>query len=118
MRISIIIILLFCLASCGTTRSTPKNLIEFDKFKIVVWQLMKADDYYVRKAVLDSTWRLNKTNIDLYKKVFDLNKVTVKDFYGTLEYYEKRPLLFQELMDSVESVSKKEKIISKVPVVK
>lgn len=117
MRITIII-LLFCLASCGTTRSTPKNLIEFDKFKIVVWQLMKADDYYVRKAVLDSTWRWNKTNIDLYKKVFDLNKVTVKDFYATLEYYEKRPLLFQELMDSVESVSKKEKIITNIHVVK
>ncbi len=117
MRITFIIIS-FCLASCGMGNSTPKNLIEFDKFKIVVWQLMKADDYYVRKAVLDSTWRLNKTNIDLYKKVFDLNKVTMKDFYGTLEYYEKRPLLFQELMDSVESVSKKEKIISKVPLVK
>jgi len=117
MRITIVIIL-FCLASCGMTRSIPKNLIEFDTLKMIVWQLMKADDYYVRKAVLDSTWRLNKTNVDLYKKVFDLNKVTAKDFYGTLEYYEKRPLLFQELMDSVESVSKKEKIITKVRVVK
>jgi hypothetical protein len=113
-----IIILLFCFSACQTNQGTSKKLIPFDKFKIVVWQLMKADDYYVRKAVLDSTWRLNKTNIELYNKVFSFHKVTVNDFYSTLEYYEKRPLLFQELMDSVESVSKKEKIVTNIHVVK
>jgi hypothetical protein len=39
--------LLLLIISCSPSKKQT-NLIELDKMKLVVWQLMKADEFYIR----------------------------------------------------------------------
>jgi len=106
---NIIKLSLFCflVISCSTSNK-PTN-IEFDKMKLVVWQLMKADEFYIRSSVADSTVIPNKKNVQYYQQIFDLYKIDRVAFYKDIEYYESHPVEFKILMDSVNELSKREK---------
>lgn len=54
-----LLIFLLALLSCKPTK-TKENLVDINKMKLVVWQLMQADEYFTRVSLLDSTWKLNK----------------------------------------------------------
>ena len=108
MRKIFIILCLFIL-SCQD-KEQPKNMVPFDKMKVVLYQLMKADEYYTRSISADTAMQLEKRNIQFYKQIFDLNKVDRNDFYATLTYLQKRPIEFKELMDSAYELSKREKL--------
>lgn len=108
MRKIFIILCLFIL-SCQD-KEQPKNMVPFDKMKVVLYQLMKADEYYTRSVSADTAMQLEKRNIQFYKQIFELNKVDRNDFYATLTYLQKRPIEFKELMDSAYELSKREKL--------
>lgn len=103
-----ITILLFSLLSC-TTNHKEKEQLSTDKMKVIIWQLMQADEYYTRASLVDSSMKINKINIQLYQQIFDLNKVSSQQFYNTIDYLEKHPIQFKEVMDSVTALSKREK---------
>ncbi len=104
-------ILLFSLLSC-TSNVTNKEQLSTDKMKAVIWQLMQADEYYTRASLLDSTMKINRKNIQMYQQIFDLNKVSSQQFYNTIDYLEKHPIQFKEVMDSVTALSKREKSLT------
>lgn len=107
MKNSILIVMLV-LSSCKIA-TQPSAQLDINKMKIIVWQLMQVDDYYTKVSLADSTWRLNKKNIEMYQQVFDLNKIDRTEFYNTMNYLERHPIQFKRLMDSVNEVSKREK---------
>ena len=90
-------------------KKTPQNLLPLKTMQTVVWQLMKADEVYTRVSPLDSTWRKERKNVQFYQQIFDYNKVDRVQFYKTLEYLERHPIEFKELLDSVNELSKREK---------
>ena len=106
---NVLLISLMALLSCKPT-TKKENLIDINKMKVVVWQLMQADEYYTRASLLDSTWKLNKKNVQMYQQIFDLNKVDRVAFYHTIDYLERHPIEFKELMDSANEVSKRENL--------
>lgn len=103
------IILCLFLFSCASNNA-PENKVEFNKMKVVLWQLMQADEYYARASVMDTSLKTTKKNVQYYKQIFEYNKVDRKAFYTTLAYYEKRPIAFKVLMDSAYALSKREKM--------
>jgi hypothetical protein len=86
-----------------------ENKIPIDKMKVVVWQLMQADELYGRQVVLDSSWKAQRKNVQFYQQIFDFNKVDRKHFYDQIDYLEAHPTEFKVLMDSVDALSKREK---------
>jgi hypothetical protein len=70
---------------------------------------MQADEYYTRVSLVDSTWKIDKKNVEFYQQIFDLNKVDRVEFYNTIDYLQKHPIEFKELIDSVNELSKREK---------
>lgn len=108
MRKIFIVICLFVM-SCQD-KDRPRNMVPFDKMKVVLYQLMKADEYYTRNVSTDTAMQLESKNIQFYKQIFEMNKVDRNDFYLTLTYLQKRPLEFKELMDSAYELSKREKL--------
>jgi hypothetical protein len=90
--------------------NAPSSKIEINKMKVVLLQMMQADEYYTRMSTIDTTWKVNKKNVDFYKQILALNKVSQKDFYETLGYLEKHPVEFKEVMDSAYELSKREKL--------
>jgi hypothetical protein len=99
---------LLVLSSCKVATQQSGQL-DINKMKIVVWQLMQVDEYYARVSLVDSTWILNRKNVEMYQQVFDLNKVDRTTFYNKMNYLERHPIEFKQLMDSVNEVSKREK---------
>jgi hypothetical protein len=89
--------------------SAKDKRVDMKTMQTVVWQLMQADEYYSRVSVVDSTWIAEKKNIEFYQQIFNLNKVDRVEFYNTIEYLQKHPIEFKELMDSVNELSKREK---------
>ncbi len=107
MRNSVFLFLLL-MSSCKLLE--PKKVhLDINKMKIIVWQLMQADEYYTRASLMDSTLRLNKKNVQMYQQIFTINKVDRIDFYNTIDYLERHRIEFKQLMDSVNEVSKREK---------
>ncbi len=94
--------------SCSNVDQKMKRL-DMKTMQKVVWQLMQADEYYTRVSIVDSTWKIRKKNIEFYQQIFDLNKVNRVDFYNTIDYLQRHPVEFKELMDSVNELSKREK---------
>jgi hypothetical protein len=97
------------LISCGK-KSKDANRIPIDKMKVVVFQLMQADEHFSRVLAADSTWNIQHKNIQSYQKIYDFNKVDRVEFYKQIEYLEMHPVEFKVLMDSVNELSKREKI--------
>lgn len=108
MKYIYIIISIVLLSSC-TQENKKDTEIPLDKMKVVIWQLMKADEYFTRKSFADSTWKNTRRNVQFYQQVFDLNKVDRVQFYKQINYLESHPVEFKVLMDSVSELSKREK---------
>jgi hypothetical protein len=102
-------ILFSCIILGCQTKSAKDRLVDMKTMQTVVWQLMQADEYYTRVSVVDSTWKADKKNIEFYQQIFDLNKVDRVEFYNTINYLQRHPIEFKELMDSVNELSKREK---------
>jgi hypothetical protein len=110
-----IFVVLFIFVFSCQYKANQENKIPFDKMKVILYQLVQADEYYSRTSILDSSLLKDKKNIQFYKQIFELNKVDKDDFYTTLSYYQKRPTECKELMDSAYELSKREKLQLKIP---
>ena len=102
-------VILSCILWGCQTKAAKDKRVDSRTMQTVVWQLMQADEYYTRVSVVDSTWEADKKNIEFYQQIFDLNKVDRVEFYNTIDYLQKHPIEFKELMDSVNELSKREK---------
>jgi hypothetical protein len=109
MRNSTNFLLFFLFVTACSPSKKQTNSIELDKMKLVVWQLMKADEFYIRSSVTDSTVIPSKKNVQYYQQIFDLYKIDRVAFYKDIEFYESHPIEFKILMDSVNELSKREK---------
>jgi hypothetical protein len=75
-----------------------------------VWQLMQVDEYLSRQIQTDTTIKPSLVKAQYYQRVFNLNKIDRVQFYTTMAYLDKHPVDMKELMDSVEALSKREKL--------
>ncbi len=72
----------------------------------IVWDMLKADEYYVRKSIKDTTDNPQTGNLKLYDQVFKSYGITKDQFYNSFKYYEAHPVEFKELIDSVNGIAK------------
>jgi hypothetical protein len=75
-----------------------------------VWQLMQVDEYLTRQIQTDTTIQPSLQKATYYQRVFNINKVDRVQFYATMDYLDKHPVEMKVLMDSVEALSKREKL--------
>ena len=105
--ISLVIVLL---TACSTNKTENQDLLPFKKMQQTVWQLMKVDEFLSRQLQTDTALKPSLEQAQYYQRVFDLNKIDRVQFYATLDYLDKHPVELKELMDSVEALSKREKL--------
>jgi hypothetical protein len=93
----------------------PKNVLNVNSMKVVMFDMLKADEWYARKLVGDTLMQRVKEDIPLYEQVFAVHKLTKKQFFESYHYYEAHPVAYKELIDSLESYAniQKLKIIKK-----
>lgn len=101
---------LLCLGwmSCKSSADKKKPLV-LNTMKLIMWDMLKADEWYIRKTVKDSTLKNKKENIRLYEQVFALHNITRNQFYTSYKYYEAHPVEFKILLDSVDAFAHRER---------
>lgn len=106
--ISIIGIVL--ITACNTEKTSTETLLPVETMQKTVWQLMQVDEYLSRQLQVDTTKEPSLEKAKYYQRVFNLNKVDRVQFYKTMDYLDKHPVEMKLLMDSVEALSKREKL--------
>ena len=109
MRKTIILGMLF-LAACASSETKKGTLLPIKTMQKTVWQLMQVDEYLSRQIQTDTTIKPSLEKAQYYQRVFDLNKIDRIQFYTTMAYLDKHPVDMKELLDSVEALSRREKI--------
>lgn len=106
MKIFLSAIIFVCLGLMGCQSGGDKKIIlPLDTMKVVMWDMLKADEWYIRSTVKDSTLKTKHENIRLYEQVFAIHAITRKQFYTSYKYYESHPQEFKVLIDSIETFS-------------
>lgn len=93
-------ILLLQIISCSS--SNPKEIVPLDQMKKIMWDLSVSDELRMYRLQMD-TIPIDKdtTYKKQYAAIFFHHNVSVDQFYASLAYYKKDPLLFRQLVDSV-----------------
>jgi hypothetical protein len=94
--------------SCNS--GTPNNVLPVNTMKVVMFDMLKADEWYARKLAGDTLMLRIKDDIPLYEQVFAIHKLTKKEFFDSYHYYEAHPIAYKELIDSLETYANKQKL--------
>ena len=103
------IFLLSCTVTIACRNSNNKEILGIDSMKVVMWDIMKSDELYLRILAKDSSARRRKENIRLYEQVFYIHHLHKGLFDSSYRFYEAHPVQFKLLIDSLEAYSKREK---------
>ena len=103
-----ILFVVVLLVACNSR--LPKNVLPVNTMKVVMFDMLKADEWYARKLAGDTLMLRMKDDIPLYEQVFAVHKLTKKEFFDSYHYYEAHPVAYKELIDSLESYANKQKL--------
>jgi hypothetical protein len=103
-----ILFVVVLLVACNSR--LPKNVLPVNTMKVVMFDMLKADEWYARKLAGDTLMLRMKDDIPLYEQVFAVHKLTKKEFFDSYHYYEAHPVAYKELVDSLESYANKQKL--------
>ena len=109
MKKSLCIAVVFVLLVQVSCKKEGSTILPIDRMKVIMLDLMKTDELYVRIAAKDSTAARRKENIRLYEEVFLLHKVRKGQFDSSFKYYEAHPLEMKVLIDSLDHFANREK---------
>ena len=98
-----------CAIACKFS-SGKQKLLPIDTVKVIMWDLLRADELYIRNTIKDSTARIRKDNIRMFEEIYALHHVTKGQFDSSFKYYEAHPIVFKELIDSLDSYANREKM--------
>ena len=93
---------------CGSF-SGKKEILGIDSMKVVMWDMLKADELFVRLSVKDTVLKKRKENILYYEEVFAVHHITKGQFDSSFKFYEAHPVQLKILVDSLEAFSSREK---------
>lgn len=108
MRLASAIILCFFI-SCSSKNHVPAGVIKPDEMKVIVWDMLQADELARQNKIADTSMNLNKESFKLYDEVFAIHHTTRKEFYHSYQYYQEHPDKFKLLITAVKQIGDKEK---------
>ena len=90
--------------------SGKQKILTVDTIKVIMWDLLRADELYIRNTIKDSTARIRKDNIRMFEEIYALHHVTKGQFDSSFKYYEAHPVVFKQLIDSLDNYATREKM--------
>ena len=95
------------LAACRG--NSNEQLLEINEMKVIVWDMLKADELYTVQQAKDSSLRKQKKNLEYYEKIFAYHKISRSTFYKSFTYYEAHPQQMKVLLDSIDQYATRER---------
>jgi hypothetical protein len=88
------------LFSCSD--KTNKDILPPEKMEVVLWDLMRADEFALNFIKLDSLKTIRDESLKLYDTIFQIHKIDKDRFKKSFIYYKNNPKLLQPIFDSIE----------------
>lgn len=110
----LMIILGVVICSCNGRNVKIKSL-SFDTMKVVMLDLMNAEQLNNFISIKDTSLRRSKNNLKLYLQVFSIHHISKEQFYFTYQYYEEHPDKMKTLLDSLSVLAERQKILIRPP---
>jgi len=82
-------------------KKIPKEVMQPNELKVIVWDMIAADEISSDEIIADTTIKLFGTSIKNYKKVLQIHRLSKEEFFKNLRYYEEHPDHQKVLYDSV-----------------
>ncbi|NCI45719.1 DUF4296 domain-containing protein [Sediminibacterium soli] len=98
-----------CVLLVACSGKKAKKHIPLNDMKLIVWDMIKAGEWYNVTTVKDTTARKRKEDIRLFSQVLTVHGITRDEFYSSYKYYEAHPVEFKVLIDSLDAYSAREK---------
>jgi hypothetical protein len=90
-------------------KNAKMEILPLDTMKVVMWDLMNAEEWNNVIITKDTTLRKSKNNLKLYQQVFFIHHLSKEQFYNSYRYYEQRPDKMKVLVDTLSSFAEKQK---------
>jgi hypothetical protein len=107
-----IIVFAMLLFSCKG-KQNKKNILPVSSMKLIMWDILKADEWYAQTAIRDTLHKRLNENFQIYEQVYKIHHVSKEQFYTSYKFYETHPDQFKILIDSVIAVGDRDKVIDK-----
>jgi len=102
-------VLLIGIVLITACRSSTKPVIGIDSMKVVMWDMLRADELYTRMTIKDSLAKGRREDIRLYEEVFAAHKITRGHFDSSYKYYASHPAEYKILVDSLDAFATRER---------
>jgi len=101
MRIIVYFLIASIIISCGP--SVPKDVLPPEKIKLVLWDIMQADELAEHRSISDSSFTSLAKHVDYYQSVLTIHKISKEQFTNSINYYTNHPEVFKIVLDSLQS---------------
>jgi hypothetical protein len=87
--------------SCGKGDEPGGGVLDKEKMKLVLRDVLMAEEFVQSYVVKDSTKKLADETIRLYNQVFKIHSIRREQFLKSFDYYLSKPYLAKEMFDSL-----------------
>jgi hypothetical protein len=87
--------------SCNNKTAIPEDVLPVSEMTGLLWDVLLADELANQRYPADTVKRLDTTMV-LYPQIAKLHGTTQQQFKRSLQFYESRPDLLQQLIDSLQ----------------
>ena len=99
------ILFLFLLFLCSCSSEIPKDVLSPSKMEGVLYDVIRADEWVDFASLGDSTFHRVSKRTALYDSVFRLNGITKEEYRRSVNFYQSRPDLFKQILQSLRAKS-------------
>jgi hypothetical protein len=110
-KMSILLLCLGLLCSCGNKDKLPAGVLKPQKMQAVLWDIIKADVFTTEFIKKDSSKNAAIENSKLQQQIFAIHKITKADFYNSYDYYKENTVEFKKIVDSMVAQAERKKNI-------
>lgn len=109
-RILLIAFIATFLFACKTKQDN-KKILPINSMKLVLWDMLKADEWYNQTTIKDTLHVRLKENFLYYEEVYKVHQINKDQFYNSYKFYETHPDQFKVLIDSVVAFGDRDKAV-------
>lgn len=106
MRIFYLLFSVVILSSCGGKNKIPSGVLKQKEMKLVMWDMIKADEFVRNFVARDSSKNKKEESIKLYEEIFSLHKTNKETFDKSLHFYQAHPDLYMGIIDSLNTMQR------------
>jgi hypothetical protein len=95
---------------CVNKDSVPSDIIGKDSMKLILWDMIQADQYSKQYLAKDSAKiNVHLETMKLYQQVFDIHHTNKDEFKKSYQFYLSKPNLSSEVFDSLAAYANRQR---------